>query len=165
MKTPHLLLAGNPRKIINNLKGLVEVGAISALEQEVDRNVRQMIALGRSYLRFAQGQPKGPYWRQVVSRSYYAAYFTSRAVRLYVDGHYTTDSSDHQKIGTLPKDFPSVNEYSVVFPVLREDRNICDYDHTATAKDLTYKSSETLSRVNRFLKDATLYLRSLGCRI
>jgi hypothetical protein len=76
------------------------------------------------------------WWRQKISRLYYGAYNVSRAVRLCVSGEFSDDSTDHKRIGDLPADFPNQALYKNRLNSLRDDRNLCDYDHTARAADL-----------------------------
>ena len=131
MKSPHLLRAApNVRKLKDNLINVVTADAISAIETEIRTNVAQLYALGLNHYYFAARQNNRS-WRQKISRLYYAAYNVSRAVRLCVSGEYSIDSSDHKKIDTLPDDFPNRNRYANRLTVLRDDRNLCDYDHTA----------------------------------
>ena len=122
MKSPHLLRAGaNVRKLKENLVNVVDAAAISAIDTEICTNVAQLYALGQGHYYFAIRQNNRS-WRQKISRLYYAAYNVSRAVRLCVNGEYSTDSSDHRKIETLPDDFPNWNKYANRLGALREDR-------------------------------------------
>ena len=106
LKSPHLLLAGgNPRRLKNELAGLLNAAALDAIEAEIRRNVIQLLGLGLSHLAFATNAARKD-WRQCVSRLYYACYACSRSVRLEVEGRFTTDSTDHKKVGELPADFP-----------------------------------------------------------
>ena len=162
MKSPHLLRASaNVRKLKENLVTVVDSTAISAIEAEISANVAQLYALGRSQYYFAKRQ-SGRSWRQKVSRLYYAAYNVSRAIRLYVNGEYSIDSSDHKRIESLPDDFPNTNKYGNRLRVLRDDRNLCDYDHTAKPDDLVLGVNEAEELVQQFLKDAQSYLSQRG---
>ena len=159
MKAPHLLNLGNARKVKQNLSGILPRRALAQIEQEIARNATRLYALGRHHYLFAMRQ-SSPNWRQKVSRLYYAAYNVSRAVRLQVSGDYSTDVKDHQKFDNLPDDFPARPRYANQLAVLREDRNTCDYDHTATAVDLALGTTESTMLVREFLDDAKSYLRS-----
>ena len=165
MKSPHLLRASaNVRKLKDNLVNVVPVEAISAIEIEICANVSQLYALGRSHYYFAVRQNNRS-WRQKISRLYYAAYNVSRAVRLCVNGDYSMDSADHKKIETLPDDFPNKNRYANRLGVLRDDRNLCDYDHTAKLTDLVVGVNDAAELVHQFLKDAQVYLRLRGVNL
>jgi hypothetical protein len=164
MKSPHLVRAGvNVRKLKDNLVNVVDAAAISAIEAEICANVAQLYALGQSHYYFAVRQNNRS-WRQKISRLYYAAYNVSRAVRLCVNGEYSVDSSDHKKIEALPDDFPDKNKYANRLGVLREDRNLCDYDHTAKLTDLVVGANDAAVLVQQFLKDAQGYLTRRGIK-
>jgi hypothetical protein len=45
---------------------------------------------------------------------------------------------------------------------LREDRNLCDYDHSAGRSDLVWGVDDSLDIVEKFLRDARRYLRARG---
>ena len=161
-KSPHLLLAAsNVRKLHNNLTAVLEQTALDAIEAEIQANTRQLYSLGRSHLLFANRQHNRD-WRQKISRFYYAAYNVSRAIRLSINGEYSTEVADHKKIEVLPDDFPDKNTYANRLGVLREDRNLCDYDHAASRGDLVSSVEESSELVQSFLRDAKKYLRGRG---
>lgn len=162
MRGPHLLLAGrNPRRIKENLVGIVDAAAIRAIEGEIQNNVRQLFALGEQHFSFALALNNGQ-WRQKVSRLYYGAYNVSRAIRLLVWSEYSTDVKDHKKVEELPDDFPSKDIIRARLAALREDRNLCDYDHTATEDHLVLGVGESVEFVTTFVEDAKKYLISRG---
>jgi len=165
MKSPHLLHAGaNVRKLKENLVNVVDAAAISAIETEICTNVAQLYVLGRSHYYFAVRQNNRS-WRQKISRLYYAAYNVSRAIRLCANGEYSMESSDHKRIETLPGDFPNKNRYANRLGVLRDDRNLCDYDHTAKLTDLVVDVNEATELVQQLLKDAQGYLKRRGVNL
>ena len=165
MKSPHLLRTGpNVRRMKENLVNVLDAVAINVIETEILANVAQLYALGRGHYLFAVRQ-RNRYWRQKVSRFYYAAYNVSRAVRLCVNGEYSTDSSDHKKIEELPNDFPNRNTYSNKLGVLRDDRNLCDYDHTAKIGELVLGIDDSQRLVEEFQLDARTYLRGRGVNL
>ena len=142
-KSPHLLLAAaNVRKLRSNLANVLAQAALDSIETEINCNVAQLYALGRVHFLFAKRRSNRD-WRQKISRFYYGAYNVSRALRLYVSGEYSMDSSDHKKIVSLPDDFPNRDTYANRLDVLREDRNLCDYDHSAKLNDLLWTVSES----------------------
>jgi hypothetical protein len=162
MRTPHLLrAASNVRKLKENLIHLLDDAALAAIGSEISANIVQLYALGRNHYRFAVRQNNRS-WRQKISRLYYGAYNTSRAIRLAVNGDYSTDSSDHKKIETLPDDFPRKSIYSNRLGVLRDDRNLCDYDHTVRIGDLLIGVDEAVELVQQFMTDAQVYLSNRG---
>lgn len=162
MKSPHLLrTGGNVRKVKDNLVKVVAAEAIAAIEKEICANVAQLVRLGRGHYYFAVRQNNRS-WRQKISRLYYAAYNASRAVRLCVNGEYSMDVADHKKIDVLPDDFPNKNRYANRLAVLREDRNLCDYDHTGKLGDLVVGLDEAVELVQQFLIDTEVYVRARG---
>ena len=165
IKAPHLLRAGaNVRKLKENLVNVVDSAAILAIEAEICNNVAQLYSLGKGHYDFAVRQPNR-HWRQKVSRLYYAAFNVSRAVRLCVLGEYSTDSSDHKKVETLPEDFPNKHTYTNRLGVLRDDRNLCDYGHTVKLGDLVVGLDDANELVTKFLNDANNYLKQRGVKL
>ncbi len=83
VKTPHILLAAsNTRKMLENLRNVLDVGACDAIEQEINKNVISLFELGEEHFRFAQGIERRV-WRQRMSRLYYGAYNVRRAIVLH----------------------------------------------------------------------------------
>jgi hypothetical protein len=161
MKAPHLLNLSNPRKVKNNLAGILDVVALERIEKEIETNVKGLLALSQHHYRFAIKQ-SGPNWRQRISRLYYAAYNSGRAVRLYISGEYSTSVQDHQKFYQLPNDFPKLGLYKNRLEILRADRNICDYDHISKPKDLGISTKDATELVKEFIADTKGYLESKG---
>lgn len=161
MTSSDLLRLGNPRKIKENLKYLLNQEAIDTIEAEIERNCKKLYDLSLLHYRFAVKLPN-PHWRHKVSRLYYSSYAASRAVRLYVAGEHSTDVKDHQKIGNLPDDFPERARFNNKLALLRDDRNTCDYDHTSCAGDLFMSTSEAIRITKNFLEEVREYLISKG---
>lgn len=165
MKSPHILQASsNVRRLKENLTTVVDGDAIDAIEGEICSNVVQLFRFGHRHYTFALNQG-GRFWRQKVSRLYYGAYNVSRAVRLFVSGDFSMDSTDHKKVVALPEDFPNKNRYANQLVSLREDRNTCDYDHVASRADLILGVNEAKALVDDFVRDARSYLRKRGVKI
>ena len=165
MKSPHILLLNkNVAELKRELARVLSKKSIRALEAEVALNVVQLFTLGEQHLEFARTIPAA-HWRQVVSRSYYGAYGVSKAVRLAVNGHYAQDVRDHERVSDLPDDFPDKNTYANQLRLLRDDRNLCDYDHTAVEADLARTAGDTLRLVTDFVLHARSYLRARKLRI
>lgn len=165
LKSPHILLAGrNPRQVKENLAGILDLASLQLLEDAIHANVALLYSLGLQHYSFARGL-RARHWRQSVSRAYYGAYNVSRSVRLQVSGEYSTEGKDHQRIENLPDDFPRKNTYSNRLATLRDDRNLCDYDHTASEADLVVGRTAALLLVSEFLSDAKAYLVGLGVNL
>lgn len=144
-----------------NLAPLLSTSSAAALESEISRNVLQLYRLGKNHYQFARRQINRN-WRQKISRFYYGAYNVSRSVRLCTNGEFSTDSSDHKKIEDLPAGFPNIASYKNQLIALREDRNLCDYDHTSSIGSLALGVTTTDILVTDFLKDARTFLSSRG---
>jgi hypothetical protein len=86
-------------------------------------------------------------------------------MRLCVSGDFSEDSSDHKEIGDLPDDFPNQAVYKNRLNSLRDDRNQCDYDHTAHRADLGVGLNEAITLVAEFLRDARTYLKPRGVKL
>lgn len=165
MKSPHLLLAsGNARRLKKELTGVLGPEALEAIEREIRENVRGLLRLGEKHLSFADGLAARD-WRQAVSRSYYACYAVSRALRLEVDGYYSTESADHKRVGELPSDFPNRARLKNQLATLREDRNLADYDHTATPGDLVFPVSDAMEIARDLTNHAKQYLVARGVQL
>jgi len=165
LKQPHILLAaGNLNKLKTNLAHVIDAKAMGAIEAEINVNTVKLYTLGKDHYRFAIRQNNRS-WRQKISRLYYGAYNASRAVRLCVKGEFSQDVGDHDKIGELPDDFPRREQYRNRLKTLREDRNLCDYDHTARLADLSIGVTDCIELVESFLKDAHSYLGNRGVKI
>lgn len=164
MKPPHILLLNkNVAELKKHLAGILSKKSTRAFDTAVRENVIQLFRLGEQHYTFSQAIA-AQHWRQIVSRSYYAAYNVSKAVRLAVNGHYSQEVKDHEKVGDLPDDFPNKNIYANKLRLLRDDRNLCDYDHTAVQADLGTTSSDTLILVGDLIGDARKYLRARNVR-
>ncbi|MFT7045804.1 MAG: hypothetical protein ACJAYH_001071 [Celeribacter sp.] len=155
------LKVGNPKKLIGILDGLLEPEQIELINEQQKLQAKAMFDLGVSHFRFANAL-NNTHWRQRVSRFYYGAYNGSKAIRYMVDGSHSTDSSDHKKIGELPTDFPDRATYSTRLKELRDDRNKCDYDHAARARDLFISQADAGVLTSDFLKTALVYLNERG---
>jgi len=164
LKKVHLLNLGNPRKVKENLSGILEQPELEKIEAEIIANTVGLYRIGLQFLSFALRQSP-PNWRQRVSRLYYAAYNVSRAVRLFVSGDYSSEVKDHHKFDKLPDDFPRKDRYTNKLAVLREDRNMCDYDHTCRSIDLVLGITQSTSLVIEFIDDAKSYLMGKGLKL
>lgn len=164
MRDDHILKI-NPRKAVRCLSPILPQSAIASIEAEIASNSRQLYRLGQSHLRHARRTVGPVSWRQRVSRGYYAVYAASRALRLINSGHYATDVEDHRRVGDLPHDFADRNIWSDFFTKFRADRNLADYDHTVSERDLENPSSVYLAKADGFLIESRAYLRRNGVTV
>ena len=152
-------LKSNPRKIIRCLSNILSSSELQKIDDEIKVNVKQLIRLGESHLRYTRSLSGLGVWRQKVSRSYYACYSLSKAIRLAHEGMYSVEANDHKKIGDLPDDFPDRDIWSNKMTKFRADRNISDYGHKAKERDLEYTSSQYLIEAENFIKEAKAYMK------
>ncbi len=165
MKPPHILLLNkNVGELKKHLAGILSKKSTRAFDTAVRENVIQLFKLAEQHHTFAQAIA-AKHWRQIVSRSYYAAYNVSKAIRLAANGYYSQEAKDHEKVGDLPQDFPNRNIYANRLRLLRDDRNLCDYDHTAVQAELGSTSADTLNFVSDLIADAKQYLRACNVRV
>ena len=87
------------------------------------------LRLGQEHLGDAEAALTANRVRSVFSRSYYAAYNASKAVRYIVAGAVTLKGDDHSKASDLPDDFPNVEKWAEMIPKLLEHREFSDYDN------------------------------------
>jgi len=161
MEDDHILNL-NPRKVIRCLRPVIPADQVDKIEAELRTNVQQLLRLGQAHLRFAKRASGQSVWRQRVSRGYYCAYSTSKAIRLEVTGVYSTEPGDHKKIGDLPDDFSDLSRWKDLLTKFRADRNLADYDHTVGESALELPSATYLTVAEEFLNVAKDYLRARG---
>ncbi|WP_442775467.1 hypothetical protein [Sphaerotilus montanus] len=162
LKEPHIFNASsNPIKLIKNLRGIISEDEILKIEQEINNNVIKLYALGVGHYNFAKRIAHSE-WRQKISRLYYAAYNIRRSIQLKADGHFSMDSSDHQRVGEFPDKLNNKEKYKQIFISLREDRNLSDYSHLAVESDLIQGVSIYESSVTDFVNDAKEFLLEKG---
>jgi hypothetical protein len=165
LNPPHILLAtSNTRKMLENLRHVLDTDACNAIQNEIDDNVKALFALGEGHFQFAK-QTQKTFWRQRISRLYYGAYNVRRAVQLHFSGDYQTDVSDHKKIGLLPDGFPNRLRYKQALVDLRDDRNEADYNHLVDESQLLLTQDDAESLVTDFIKDARNFLNNRGVSV
>lgn len=158
--SPHLLLASaNPLKMIQNLNHLLQPAELAKLTAELDKNAKELFALGESHLAFAAPLPDAA-WRQKISRLYYAVYNVRRSVVLRDSGRFSTDSTDHNNVDQLPDGINNRESHVGRLRSLREDRNLADYSHQAVITDLVVSPADALAFANSFVSDCRSFLHS-----
>jgi uncharacterized protein (UPF0332 family) len=150
--------------LMRNLAGVLPPQQIKKIQIEVEKNVRALLNLASNHYQFSKSVHSA-YWRQKVSRLYYAAYNARRALMLKHDGTFSTDSSDHKNVDKLPDSLANCSMHKSKLKDLREDRNLCDYSHLALEADLLIAVSDADVYVEGFLKDVKDYLASQGMTI
>ena len=156
------LLTLNLGKTLGCLRGILSQAEIAKIEAAISENTRQLIRLAEDHLRFAGRANGRSSWRQRVSRGYYSCYVASRAIRLACKLEYSQDVKDHKSIANLPTDFPERTIWEDRLTKFRADRNISDYDHSVTERNLEFSSQTYLEYAAIFLRESKGYLRSKG---
>ena len=106
--------------------------------------------------------------RATFSRSYYAAYNASKAIRYIVEGAVSVTGDDHAKASSeMPDDFPDVAKWSEVVTNLYEHRLRADYDNwEATAAENSLTAQAAFNLASEFVDRCRLYLSNrLGAPI
>jgi len=152
------ILPKNPNVIKEGLSEILDNPSLEKIQNEIDNNVMALFKLGINHYEFAVKLDRKD-WRHKMSRFYYAAYHVARAIRFHNSGIYSTDSEDHKRIGDLPKGFPNKERYADNLPILRDDRNICDYNHAAVENNTEFGIVDSQSLVEDFIRDAKDYLK------
>ena len=100
--------------------------------------------------------------RSVYSRSYYAAYNASKAIRYIVYGEVSLRGDDHTKAASeLPDDFPGVDKWASIIATLYEHRLRADYDNwTDTSGEHTFSPRDCIDHAEHFVNDCALYAKS-----
>lgn len=97
--------------------------------------------------------------RTIYSRSYYAVYNASRAVRYVVYGEVSLRGDDHRKVGELPDSFPNVNSWTLRLTQLYEHRLRADYDNwSGSAAENTLTPEESRVAAEEFLNASKSFL-------
>lgn len=98
--------------------------------------------------------------RAVFSRSYYAVYNASKAVRYIVRGVVSLNADDHGKASAdLPDDLPNAASWAQQINELYQHRLRADYDNWSdTQTSFTLSPADCISVADTFLLEAKKYL-------
>ena len=102
------------------LRQLGQHAAAAELEQHANYIGLRWLELAKKHLREASPILARVRPRMVYSRSYYAAYNASKAVRYIVTGAVSLKGDDHQRVSDLPDDFPNADVWSQTLTTLYE---------------------------------------------
>ena len=149
---------------------LAELGLTTSSDEilEYARHVGECwFGLATEHLQDAKDAAQRGMSRSVYSRSYYAVYNASKAVRYLAQGWVSLKTEDHQKAVDLPGDFPDVDNWSIAVRELYEHRLRADYDNWATtAGKNTLKPDDCIARAETFVVEAARYLnRKYGTKL
>ena len=119
------------------------------------------LRLGREHLDDAEVALSANRARSVFSRSYYAAYNASKAVRYIVIGTVSLKGDDHSKASDLPDDFPDAEKWAEMIPKLLEHREFSDYDNwDSTPSQYTLSPNQAFELAKEFLLASQSYLHA-----
>jgi uncharacterized protein (UPF0332 family) len=97
--------------------------------------------------------------RSSYSRSYYAAYNASKAIRYVVQGSVSLKGDDHKQAPDLPDDFEDVAKWASAITNLYEHRLKADYDNwTVTQAEMSLTPGESVALAQEFVRRAAVYL-------
>ncbi len=149
---------GETRRVLRQLG--VDDAALSVIEAKVTEQALSWLRLGEKHLKSVRRLKRyDEEWRSVVSRSYYAAYNASKAVRYYVHGWVSLGADDHQKVGHLPDDFPDRERWARFLVDLRDARNQSDYDPwPETRRALPMSPADAVRDARGFVAEAKQYV-------
>jgi hypothetical protein len=117
--------------------------------------------LSREHLAEAGNAATSKSVRSVYSRSYYAAYNASKAVRYLAYGEVSLRGDDHAKASELPDDFPNLAKWTTMIITLYEHRLRADYDNwTNTAGEHTLNPADCIKHAEQFMDDCAQYAKT-----
>ena len=110
--------------------------------------------LSREHLAEADKAATLKSFRSVYSRSYYAAYNASKAVRYLAYGEVSLRGDDHAKASVKSDDFPNLPKWTTMIITLYEHRLRADYDNwTNTAGEHTLNPADCIKYAEQFMND------------
>jgi hypothetical protein len=99
--------------------------------------------------------------RSAYSRSYYAAYNASKAVRYLVYGEVSLGGDDHRRVAELPDSFPDVDSWTPRLTELYEHRLRADYDNwSGSAAENTLTPVQSYSTAKEFVDACRVFVAS-----
>lgn len=118
--------------------------------------------LAEEHLAEARTAFAGKCTRTAFSRSYYAAYNASKAVRYLVHGVVSLKGDDHGQASTnLPKDLNDVARWSQSITILYEHRLRADYDNWGTTlSNNTLTPEEAIANADAFIETVRDYINT-----
>ena len=137
------------------------------LESHVYAVAHRWFDLARAHYADASSVDPSVNPRCVYSRSYYAAYNASKAVRYIVRGLVSLKGDDHKRVAELPDSFPDVDAWAVRLQLLYEHRLRADYDNWSdSVLENQLSPAECLAAAREFLTVSEEFLFSkYGLRI
>ncbi|HWX22769.1 MAG TPA: hypothetical protein VN578_22950 [Candidatus Binatia bacterium] len=143
------------------LHGLALAHNQAAYDQKVRGVTVCWFNLSKEHLAEARAAEASKCFRSAYSRSYYAAYNASKAIRYLVYGEVSLRGDDHTKAPELPDDFPNLSKWTTMITTLYEHRLRADYDNwTNTAGENTLSPSDCVTQAQQFMIDCANYAKT-----
>jgi sulfur relay (sulfurtransferase) DsrC/TusE family protein len=151
----------NHAELGNLLKELGLAHDQAAYDKKVVQVASCWFNLSREHLKEALVATTSKCIRSAYSRSYYAAYNASKAVRYLAYGQVSLRGDDHAKASELPDDFPNVAKWATTISTLYEHRLRADYDNwTNTLGEHTTSSADCITQAGQFMDDCAQYAKA-----
>lgn len=132
---------------------------LAILDNSVLDVVKGWFGLAREHDRELAGMDAGNAPRAVYSRSYYAAYNASKAVRYISQGFVSLKGDDHRKVSELPDSFPDVDAWARDLQAMYAHRLRADYDNwTGTSNEHTMTPEDCAALAHQFVGICEKYL-------
>jgi len=119
----------NHKEFSSKVRQLCSDDAAGALESQAAYVGARWAKLGMIHLKEARAAFNSNLVRSCYSRSYYACYNLSKAVRFLDAGAVSLKGDDHQKAPDLPDAFPDRDKASLLITTLYQCRLMADYDN------------------------------------
>lgn len=157
-----LELVKNHGEMRRLLADLAMVQDMHVLRQHVAAVAGCWLRLGEEHLVEARACANAGLGRATFSRSYYAAYNASKAVRFVVNGLVSLRGDDHRAVSELPDKFPNVDTWAARLPEMYRHRLLADYDNwrdsiaerTLAEQDMVRSAEDFIGDCRKYLKDA-----------
>lgn len=151
----------NHREFSAKVKLLGSEGASALIDSYAAYVASRWARLGVSHLNEAKAAMGARMSRTVYSRSYYACYNLSKAVRFLSEGSVSLKGDDHQKAPDLPETFPDRDKLSRGITDLYQCRLVADYDNWTGYGKKTYPLSlkDAVDFAEYFSQTAKSFLR------
>lgn len=151
--------AKNHAEFKQRLTKLKLTSDFSVLDAAVASVVRSWFQLARQHADELAKLDPAQLPRAVYSRSYYAAYNASKAVRYMSRGIVSLRGDDHRAVSELPDSFPNVAHWARSLQLLYEHRLRADYDNwTQTSSEHILKPEECVKLAQDFLVASEKFL-------
>jgi uncharacterized protein (UPF0332 family) len=161
-------MTGNHREFSAKLEALGQHETSQSIKRYANHVGLSWLRLSLEHLEDARISLVSARSHTAYSRSYYAAYNASKAVRYIVNGVVSLKGHDHPRASSdLPDDFPDVDRWSQVVTDLYEHRLRADYDNwVSTSAENSLSADDAFRLANQFVDRCRSYLsRRLGITI